>query len=434
MPKLFSKHLSGVSVPHHKDTAKMATVTMPIPDTVRIVMIQHMGAECTPLVKAKDPVKVGQKIGESTAFLSAPIHSSVSGQVKAIEDFITPAGARTKAVVIETDKLQEVDESIAPPVIHSFEDFIQAIKESGLVGLGGAGFPTHIKLNPKNRDQVDTLVINAAECEPYITSDVRAILEEGEHLIAGMATVMEQLGLSHGIIGIEDNKPEAIAYLESIKKDNMTIKVLQSKYPQGGEKVLIYETTGRIVAEGMLPADVGVIVMNVSSVIFLDKYLHTGMPLISKRLTVAGGAVAQPQNVLVPIGTAFGEVIEFCGGYKAEPQEILMGGPMMGIAVYDDNFPVLKNNNAILALTAAELKPTRESACIRCGKCMAACPFDLMPAAIERALKAENAEELKNLKVHLCMECGCCSYVCPAKRDLVLSNRLAKKFLRDQGK
>jgi len=432
--KLLKKHLSGVSVPHHKDTATLATVTMPVPDKVTIPMIQHMGAPCEPLVKVNDLVKLGQKIGENSAAFSVPIHASVSGKVTAVNDFIMPTGVRTKAVVIESDKLQEVAESVVPPDIHNFQEFLQAVKESGLVGLGGAGFPAHIKLNPKNIDQVDTLIVNAAECEPYITADVRTILEDGEELIAGIAEVMKRLNLFRTVIGIEDNKPEAIAYLGKICQEDITVKVLKSKYPQGGEKVLIYETTGRIVGEGKLPADAGVLVMNVSSLVFLAKYLKTGMPLVKKRLTVAGGAVADPQNLWVPIGTSYADVIDFCGGYKKEPVKLIMGGPMMGIAVYDDTFPVLKNNNAILAFDKEEAKVETETPCIRCGKCVLACPFDLMPANIDRAQKAGDVEELLNLKVQLCMECGCCSYVCPAKRQLVLSNKLAKKLIRESGK
>ncbi len=434
MSKLLKKHLSGVSVPHHKETATLATVTMPVPDKVTIPMIQHMGAPCEPLVKVNDLVKVGQKIGESSAAFSVPIHASVSGKVTALEDFIMPTGVRTKAVVIESDKEQSVAESVTSPFIHNFQEFLQAVKESGLVGLGGAGFPTHIKLNPKNIDQVDTLIVNAAECEPYITADVRTIMEDGEALMDGIEVVMKQLDLFQAIIGIEDNKPEAIAYLEKIRRENMKVKVLKSKYPQGGEKVLIYETTGRIVMEGKLPADAGVLVMNVSSLVFLAKYLKTGMPLVEKKLTVAGGAIGEPKNLWVPIGTSYADVIEFCGGYKKEPAKIIMGGPMMGIAVYDDRFPVLKNNNAILAFDKEEAKIEPEGACIRCGKCAMACPFNLMPADIDRAQKAGNVDELLKLKVQLCMECGCCSYVCPAKRQLVLANRLAKKLIRESGK
>ncbi len=434
MANLFGNHLHGVKVPHHKGTADSGTVTMPVPDKVVIPMSQHMGAPCIPLVKAKDTVKVGQKIGDCDAFMCVPVHASVSGTVTAVEDFTTTMGSITKAVVIEADHLQEVDDSVKPPVVNGLESFLTAVKESGLVGLGGAGFPTHIKLNPKNLAEVDTLIVNAAECEPYITADNRAILEDGADLFAGIAAVMKYLELRQAVIGIEDNKPEAIAYLQQHCPPNVSVKVLQSKYPQGGEKVLIYETVGKIVEEGKLPSDYGTIVMNVSSLAFLGKYLATGMPLVAKRLTVAGSAVKNPQNVWVPLGTPYQDVIAFCGGYVQQPEEVLMGGPMMGIDVYNDAFPVLKNNNAILAFTAEDVKTPPESPCIRCGKCVSACPFNLMPAAIDRAQRAGNVEKLAELKVNLCMECGCCAYVCPAKRQLVLSNRLAKKLLREQGK
>lgn len=431
---MFDKHLRGVHVPHHKDTAAAATVPMPTPSRVTIGMLQHMGAECVPLVKVNDLVKVGQKIGDSDAFFSVPIHASIAGKVKAIDELIMPAGNRTKAVVIEADAAQETDPDLGPPKIAAFSDFIARVRESGLVGLGGAGFPTHIKLNPKNLAEVDTLIVNGAECEPYITSDVRAMLEEGENLISGMRLIMRQLDLKKGIIGVEDNKPEAIAYLKQLCDENMEVRALKALYPQGGEKVLIYETTGKVVQEGKLPADFGVIVMNVSSVIFLDQYFKTGMPLIKKRLTVAGGAIAEPKNVWAPIGTSFGDVVAFCGGYKKDPAKIIMGGPMMGLAVYNEAFPVLKNNNAVLAFTKEEIKSEKETACIRCDKCIGACPFSLMPANIDRALQAGDIEELKRLKVQICMECGCCAYVCPARRHLVLSNRLAKKAVRESEK
>ncbi len=436
MSKLFSKSLNGVKVKHCKNTMEQETVVMPVPDKVVIPMKQHMGKECDPTVKLTDLVKVGQLIGDTTAFIGAPIHSSVSGKVVAIDEFISPSGEKNKAVVIETDKLQEMDESIAPPVVTNHQEFVAAIRASGLVGLGGAGFPTHVKLAPKNLDEVDTLIINAAECEPYITADYRTMMEETEAVVEGLSLVRKYLNLKQVIIGIEDNKPKAIETMQQAvsSMEGVSVATLKSQYPQGGEKVLIYETTGRVVPEGKLPSDVGCIVMNVSTVAFIAGYMKTGVPLIQKRLTVDGGAVAEPKNVLVPIGTAFGDVLEFCGGFKSEPKKVIMGGPMMGIAIYDMKFPVLKNNNAILAFTEAEAAPPVETPCIRCARCVNACPFDLMPAAIEKAFKAGNVEALKGLKVNLCMECGCCSYVCPAKRNLVATNRLAKKLVMESNK
>ncbi len=428
----YNKSLSGVSVPHHKNTSEMKIETMPVPDKVYLGMSQHMGAPCEVCVKVGDEVKVGQLVGKPTAFMSAPIHSSVSGKVTAIDEIIMSSGMKTPVVVIEADKLQTLDESIAPPVVNTREEFIEAIKQSGLVGLGGAGFPTHIKFNPKNPDQVDTLVINFAECEPYITADNRVGVEQADHVVGGIKTTMHFLNIKNCIIGVEDNKPEAIRILTEKTKDEPNIKVqpLKAIYPQGGEKVLIYHTTGRVVGEGQLPADVGVIVSNVASIAFVDKYMKTGIPLISKILTVDGDAVANPKNVEALIGTRFVDIINFCGGYKAEPRKILMGGPMMGIAIPDDTYPLLKNNNAVLAFTEAQIDTRPETPCIRCARCINACPFQLMPASIEKAYNAGNVDQLKKLKVNLCMECGCCSYVCPAKRPLVLVNRLSKNMLR----
>ncbi len=438
MSKLFSKSLNGVKVPHSKNTAEMETVKMPVPDKVVIPMKQHMGRECTPTVKLTDLVKVGQIIGDTDAFIGAPIHSSVSGKVTKIDEIIGTDGNLIKAVEITTDKLQEIDESVKVPEVTDLQSFAAAIRASGLVGLGGAGFPTHVKLMPKNLDEVTTLLVNGAECEPYITADNRAMLEDTDDIVEGIKLVKKYMNLSTVIIGIEDNKPQAIAKLQAAVSDieGASVKALKAQYPQGGEKVLIYECTGKIVPEGKLPSDVGCVVMNVSSIAFVAKYMRTGMPLITKRLTVDGDAIAEPKNVEVAIGTSFSDVIDFCGGFKTEPKKIIMGGPMMGFAVPTINYPVLKNNNAILAFSAAKTAEAEkpETPCIRCARCVNACPFSLMPAAIEKAYKAGNVDALKALKVNLCMECGCCAYVCPAKRNLVSVNRLAKKMIVERSK
>ena len=438
MSKLFSKSLNGVKVPHSKNTAEMETVKMPVPDKVVIPMKQHMGRECTPTVKLTDLVKVGQIIGDTDAFIGAPLHASVSGKVTKIDEIIGTDGNPIKAVEITTDKLQEIDESVKVPEVTDLQSFAAAIRASGLVGLGGAGFPTHVKLMPKNLEEVTTLLVNGAECEPYITADNRAMLEDTDDIVEGIKLVKKYMNLSTVIIGIEDNKPQAIAKLQAAVADieGASVKALKAQYPQGGEKVLIYECTGKIVPEGKLPSDVGCVVMNVSSIAFVSKYMRTGMPLITKRLTVDGDAIAEPKNVEVAIGTSFSDVIDFCGGFKTEPKKIIMGGPMMGFAVPTINYPVLKNNNAILAFSAAKTAEAEkpETPCIRCARCVNACPFSLMPAAIEKAYKAGNVDALKALKVNLCMECGCCAYVCPAKRNLVSVNRLAKKMIVERSK
>ena len=429
------KALSGIHVKHNKNTAASTVHIMPTPDKVVIPMAQHMGPPCDVMVNVGDTVKVGQVVGDSTSMMTAPIHASVSGTVEKIEDFVNSMGMVSKAVIIAADREQTLDPSLEKPVVNGFDAFIKAVRASGLVGLGGAGFPTHVKLNPRNLDKVDTLVINAAECEPYITSDHHTALLDVDYVMQGIAMVKKFLELSRVVIGVEDNKPDVIAkYQELCAKDSsMSVTSLKSKYPQGAEKVLIYETTGRIVAEGMLPADVGVVVMNITSVAFLAKYMETGIPLVSKTITVDGGAIAEPKVVTAPLGTMFNEIIDFCGGFKSEPAKLIMGGPMMGITVYDMHSPLLKNNNAILAFSADQVPNQEETPCIRCGRCVRACPFDLMPAAIERAYKSENVELLAELKANLCMECGCCAYVCPAKRHLVTTNKMAKKMLRDKG-
>ena len=400
-------------------------------------MSQHIGAPCKPLVKKGDYVKVGQLLGDTEAFVSAPIHSSVSGTVTGIEEVRSANGGKDTLVVIETDKLQEVYEGIEVPVANDLPEFVKAIRASGLVGLGGASFPTHIKFNPKNIDAVHTLIVNAAECEPFITSDHRLMLEDAEDLIAGCQLVMKFLGLSEGFIGIEDNKMDAIQHLDQLlaAKGITNIKTfkLQARYPKGAERVLVYEVTGKTMNAGVLPADLGIILSNVTTLAFVGQYFRTGMPLITKRMTVDGDAVARPTNVIAPIGTQIHDVIEFCGGYKQEPRKILMGGPMMGRAIFSDELPIVKNNNAILAFSKAQALVKEETACINCGKCHQACPFKLIPTALAKAYEMRDAQALSDLKVMQCMECGSCSYICPARRPLAFTNKLGKGVVKEAG-
>ena len=433
---IFSKHLPAIHVGHHKNTADSPTEKMPLPDKVYISMVQHIGAPCQPKVAVGDHVKVGQVIGDSDAFVSAPIHSSASGTVKAIENTMTLVGIWDPIVTIELDKKQEVFEGISPPEVSDKASFLKAVRDSGLVGLGGAAFPTHVKFNPKNLDEVDTLIINGAECEPYITADYRTMLEDSDLIVGGVKNTMKYLNIKRGIIAIESNKAPAINKLRELVKDTPEIEVMELKpvYPQGAERVLIYEATGRPLPLGKLPADVGVIVSNVSSIVALQKYILTGMPLISKRLTVDGTAVTTPKNLEVLIGTQVKELIEFCGGYKLQARKILMGGPMMGRAIYDDSTPIIKNNNAILAFDEDWAKAAKETACINCGRCIKACPLSLMPKNIHDAFDNNNIDELKKLSVALCMECGSCTYVCPAKRQLSFINKLAKQKVMEGGK
>lgn len=429
----------GVKVAHHKNTAELEVVRIPTPSKVVIPMQQHIGAPCEPVVKVGDEVAVGQLIGDSDKFISAPIHASVSGKVTAIGEVKLPNGSVSKAVTIESDGEMRLWEGIKPPKVETREDLIKAVRDSGLVGLGGAGFPTHVKLNFPPDKNIDTLVVNAAECEPYITVDYRECMENSWDILSGVYALKELLGFKRVIIAAEDNKPEAFKVLGKIADhdadidDSVKLMVLESKYPQGAEKMMVQSATGRRVPPGKLPADVGCVVMNVASVAFISRYLKTGKPLVSRSLTVDGSAIAAPKNVRVPVGTDIGEIIDFCGGFKGEPCKILTGGPMMGLAIAGTDLPVLKQNNAILAFTAddAVLKP--ETDCIRCGRCVAACPMSLMPTNIVKAAKIKDVDALKRAGVTVCMECGSCAFACPAGKPLVQHMRLAKAILREEG-
>ena len=427
----------GAHVPHRKNTAQAESVVMPCPDQVILAMQQHLGAPCVPTVKAGDKVSVGDVVGDSDKY---PIHASISGTVSKIVDLLLPTGQKTPGVVIDSDGEMRMSERIAPPRVENLSDLLAAARASGLVGLGGAGFPAHVKLNIPPDKKVDTLLVNVAECEPYITADHREALENSWAVFSGVYALKELLGLKRVLIAVEKNKPDVIEVLRKIAdnhqadpQNEVRILALKSSYPQGAEKVLVQACTGRRIPKGKLPSDVGCLVMNVTSVAFLANYLKTGVPLVSKRLTVDGSAVAHPQNVIVPIGTPMEKVVEFCGGYRVPPKKLLMGGPMMGMALTDDSLPVLKQNNALLAFDESDARLMEPSACIRCGRCVQSCPMRLMPTLIERQVQLKNAEGLEALSVATCMECGSCAYNCPAGRQLVQSMRLGKSILKNAG-
>ena len=409
---------------------------MPAPKTVTIPMSMHIGAPAKPVVKVGDLVKVGTLIAEAGGFVSAPIYASVSGKVTKITEYLQSNGTTVPAVVIESDGEMTPDESIAPPVVDSRDSLLEVIKQSGVVGLGGAGFPTHVKF-AVDPDRIECLIINGAECEPYVTSDTRTMLDRTADMKRALEAMKKYFGIKNIVIGIENNKKEAIASMRKLMQETcegctFTVKSLPALYPQGGEKVLIYHTVGRVVPVGKLPIDVGCIVVNCTTVAAIGAYLETGMPLVEKCVTVDGGAVKEPKNVTVPIGTALSEVFDFCGGLTEAPDKVVYGGPMMGITVPDTSAPILKNTNAILALTKKETKLPKTTPCIRCGSCLNTCPFGLSPAQIARAYDKKDAVALDSLSVNACMECGCCSFVCPANRPLVQTNKLAKQFLKEE--
>lgn len=430
----------GAHTPHFKNTAELSTVNMPSPARIILPMQQHIGAPCVPVVKVGDEVKVGQIIGDSDRPVSAPIHSGVSGKVVEIRPYGLTNGQTCDCVVIESDGKNELHESVKPRKVSTPEELVAAARDCGLVGLGGAGFPAHIKLSPKSEAKIDTLIINAAECEPFITSDYRECMESTEDILNGLYLIKSILNIENVIIGVENNKPKAIEKMLQIATDSKdiddTVKVmkLKSRYPQGAEKVLIYTVTGRKLPLGKLPADVGCIVMNVTSVAVLYRFITTGMPLIYKRITVDGSAVSEPQNVNVTIGTPINDVMDFCGGFKSEPGKVLYGGPMMGICVADLNAPVLKQNNAILAFNAADSAVAEATPCISCGRCVKTCPMNLMPAFIESAYNSGNIAEAERLGVNYCIECGSCAFGCPARRPLTQVMRLTKAAVRNSKK
>lgn len=420
-----------MKLPHFNNAAEVKTTPIPMPKRVIISMSQHGGVPCTPLVAVGDSVKTGQLIGSSTAVISAPVHSSVTGKVVEIKEIMNIQGRINTALVIDTDSREVMSEDIKPPVVTNREEFIEAVKNSGSVGLGGAGFPTYVKMNYDRKTvSIDTLVVNGAECEPYITSDYRAFMEDGEKIAKGIEMIMKYLELKSAVIGIESDKPKAIELMKKLteKNENITVKALPPCYPQGAEKVLIYKTTGRVVKEGELPMAAGCLVMNCSTIAFITDYIKTGVPLIRRRLTVDGNIVNKPMNISVPIGTPLSDILAVANVHK-QPDRVIFGGPMMGSTVYDLDTPIGKTNNAVLLF--ADTKEIVPTACIRCGRCIRACSMNLAPTEIEHAYDMRDKDALNKLRVNLCVNCGACTFICPARRNLSEKNQLAKLFLRD---
>ena len=423
--------IKGIKLPHRKNTAGTPVERMVIDNTVTLPMVMHIGKPAIPVVKAGDHVHLGALVAKAGDGISSPIYASVSGNVVGVSDVFISNGTKVPAVLIDSDGEMTPDESIAAPAINDKESLIEAIKNSGVVGLGGAGFPTYAKFaTDKN---IECLIINGAECEPYITSDTYTMLERADDIAYATEVIVKYMGIEKVIIGVEKNKPEAIKNMQAVaeKMPNVSVSVLPAKFPVGGEKVLIYHTTGKVVGEGKLPIDVGCVVCNCTTMATLGNYFKTGMPLVEKCITVDGSAVNNPKNVIVPIGIHIGDVFKFCGGFSSEPGKVLYGGPMMGISVPSLDEPVLKQTNALLAFTEKDAKPAKETACIQCGACTNNCPMGLNVAEIARAYNKGEYDRLEKLGVNICMECGCCAYNCPAKRPLVQLNKLAKAALRE---
>ena len=409
------------------------TQVFPEPDIVVIPMAQHIGAPCKPLVAKGDLVTKGQKIGNNQG-LCVPVHASVSGKVKAVEVRPHTNGSTVLSVVIENDHLDTLCETIKPRTQEEVdaltpEQLVDIIHEAGIVGMGGATFPTHVKLSG-GIGKVDTAIVNAGECEPYITSDDRLCREHPEQVVKGLQIIMKIFGLKEGHIGIEDNKPEAIAALKAAATEGIIVDVLPAKYPQGAEKQLIYAVTGREVPSGGLPAAVGCAVFNAATTRAICEAVYDGMPLIQRIVTVSGDILMEPKNLLVPIGTSFNDLIEACGRNE-NPYKVLSGGPMMGVAQYDLSVPTIKGVNAVTVLGRKNEYAVEDVRCLRCGKCIDACPMKLMPVLMYKSLQSNDVEEMKANNMMDCIECGSCAYTCPASVPLVLGFRVGKQMIRN---
>ncbi len=422
----------GIHPPHaKKSTEHLAIEKAADPQVVVIPLRQHIGAPCEPLVQKGDSVKVGQKIGEPGSFVSAPVHSSVSGTVK---DVITKEilGGQAVCVIIESDGLDAVHESVQPKgTLDSLsgKEILAIIKDAGIVGMGGAGFPTHVKLSPPPDKKIDVVILNGAECEPYLTADHRLMLEDPEKVIFGLKAIMKVLGVEKGYIGIENNKPDAIEKMRGAIKpeDAVEVVALHTKYPQGAEKQLIMAVSRREVPSGGLPMDAGAVVNNVATAAAVADAIQTGMPLVERICTVTGKGIVNPKNLRIKVGVNIKEIIDQCGGYQGVPGKLIMGGPMMGITAHTDDMPSTKTTSGILILSPEDATTPEPDNCMRCAKCVEICPAYLQPLTISAYSLKDQFDMAAKYNAMDCIECGSCSFICPSRRPLLQSIRLAKR-------
>ena len=416
---------------------RAVTVLKPTSGEMVYPLSQHIGAPAKAIVKVGDEVLVGQKIAEAGGFISAVVVSSVSGKVKKIEPRVTAGGAKSISIVIENDGLYTAVEGLGEDrdaTKLSKQEIRDIVREAGIVGLGGAGFPTNVKLTPKDESKIDYVIVNGAECEPYLTCDYRMMIEEPERLVGGLKVMLQLFENAKAVIGIENNKPEAIEKLRALVKDEpkITVEPLRTKYPQGGERSLIYAVTGREINSSMLPADAGCVVDNVNTVMAIYDAVCKQTPILERVITVTGDAVKEPQNFKVRTGMNYNDIIEAAGGFVGEPKKILSGGPMMGQAMYTTDVPVTKNSSSLTCFLEDEVEKNPESPCIRCGRCGEVCPEFLVPVLMMQSCMAGNSEGYEKLYGMECIECGSCSYICPARRPLTQAFKQMKRRIGEE--
>ncbi len=423
----------------YKLTASCKTEKLPAPKTVRVPLSQHIGAPCTPLVSVGDTVDKGQVIGEVANALGCPVHATVSGKVTAIEEIFTPQGRKIKQIVIENDGEERLTstilskENMLDADSFTVEECIESVRLAGISGMGGATFPTYAKIQSA-LGKVQHVIINCAECEPFITADHRLMLERPDDLVGGLKLFVRLFGVEKGIFAVEDNKPDAIETLKKASADHpeIEVKVMKTKYPQGDERQIIYALTGQELPAGKLPADVGCVIFNTETCFNVYRAITRKMPLIDRIVTVSGDCIKEPKNLLVPLGTSISELIDACGGFTEKPFKLVTGGPMMGVAQWDINTSVTKGTNAVLALSKKVSPPPKDAfACMHCGKCVGVCPMHLMPLYLAQFAKNENYEMCNKFNIMSCVECGSCSYTCPGKVPIVQFIRMTKAKMRE---